>query len=331
MPDRGYKPSPTMQSVASILSSARCLVLGGGGFIGANLSNALVRIGAEVHAYGRHVVVPGSLAAGIRWTSADLTDYRALASAVASADFVFHLATSSTPATANDNPIADVAENVLPALGLLEICRKSSVRRVVFVSSGGAIYGVQREIPIPETASTDPISAHAIHKLAVEKYLASYGSLHGLSYVVLRVANAYGPLQLTRKKQGIVAAVIRQALANQPVEIWGAGEVVRDFIHVDDVLRALMMAAVYEGSSRVFNVASGIGVSINKVIADIECVVGHPIKRRNTVRRSVDVPVNVLDIGLVREEFGWTPEVCWIDGLRQTVAWTKYAHSKGIL
>jgi UDP-glucose 4-epimerase len=313
----------------SSFAAARCLVLGGGGFIGANLSNALAGLGAQVHAYGRRLVCPGSLAPSVRWTTADFSDRQTLTAAVETADFIFHLASSSTPASANADPIADVADNLITTLRFLEICRVRPVRRIVFVSSGGTVYGAASQNPIPESAATDPISAYAIHKLTVEKYLALYHHLYGLDYLVLRVANPYGPLQVARKNQGVVAALMKRALGGEPIEIWGTGEVVRDFVYIDDVVRALLMAALHAGPSRLFNVGSGAGISINAVIDDIERVAGRGALRRIYMpSRPVDVPVNVLDISRIREEIGWRPQVEWIDGLGRTMRWMQHSEAR---
>jgi UDP-glucose 4-epimerase len=303
-------------------ASARCLVLGGGGFIGLNLSNTLAGLGAEVHAYGRQPIFPGSLAPGIRWTTADFADQSALTAAVEAAEFIFHLVSSSTPASANADPAADVTDNLVATLNFLEICRTRRVRRIVFVSSGGTVYGAASQIPTPETAPTDPISAYAIQKLALEKYFALYRHLYGVDYLVLRVANPYGPMQIARKNQGLVAALMKRALAGNPIEIWGSGEVIRDFVYIDDVVRALLMSAMHQGPSRLFNVGSGAGLSVNAVVDNIERVVGRgPLQRVYMPSRPADVPVNVLDISRIHDEMGWTPEVEWIDGLRRTMAW----------
>jgi UDP-glucose 4-epimerase len=314
----------SLSDLAASFASTRCLVLGGGGFIGTNLSNALAGLGAQVHAYGRGLAWPGSLAPGVRWTTADLADQTSLTAAVGAADFIFHLASSSTPAGANADPIADVADNLITTLHFLEICRAQPVRRVVFVSSGGTIYGAISQNPIPETATTDPISAYAVHKLTIEKYFALYRHLYGLDYLILRVANPYGPMQIARKNQGVVAALMKRALAGEPIEIWGSGEVVRDFVYIDDVVRALLMAARHPGPSRLFNVGSGAGISINRVIDDVERVAGQgPLQRVHMPSRAVDVPVNVLDISRIRDEIGWAPGVGWLDGLRRTMTWMK--------
>jgi UDP-glucose 4-epimerase len=315
----GVKP---LHNLRTALAGSRCLVLGGGGFIGANLSNALAEIGAHVHAYGRRLTYSSSLAPGIRWSSADFRDRPTLAAAMETADFIFHLASASTPTSANADPVADVSDNVITTLHLLEICRRQRSGRIIFISSGGTVYGVSSKIPIPETAPTNPISAYGIQKLAVEKYLALYNHLYGLDYRVLRVANPFGPLQLASKNQGLVAALMRRALKNEPIEIWGSGEVVRDFIYIDDVVRAVMMAAVHEGPSRLFNVGSGVGKTVNSVIDDVERAVNQRrLQRIYLESRSVDVPVNVLDIRLIVSEVGWVPEVTWTDGLRKTLEW----------
>jgi UDP-glucose 4-epimerase len=319
----------TLSDLGVAFASARCLVLGGGGFIGTNLSNALAAFGAHVHAYGRRLASPGSLVPSVRWTTADLLDQTSLTAAVEAADFIFHLASSSTPASANADPVADVAHNLITTLHFLEICRTRPVRRIVFVSSGGTIYGATSQNPIPETATTDPISAYAIHKLTVEKYFALYRHLYGLDYLILRVANPYGPVQIARKNQGVVAALMKRALAGDPIEIWGSGEVVRDFIYIDDVVRALLMATIHPGPSRLFNVGSGAGVSINTVIGDVERVAGRgPLRRVYMPSRAVDVPVNVLDISRIRDEIGWTPEIEWLDGLRRTMNWMRDSEAR---
>jgi UDP-glucose 4-epimerase len=318
-----------LSGLGSSFASARCLVLGGGGFIGTNLSNALAGFGAQVHAYGRRQTWPSSLAPSVRWTTADFADQTSLTAAVEGADFIFHLANSSTPAGANSDPVADVADNLVTTLNFLEICRVRPVRRIVFISSGGTVYGAASQNPIPETATTDPISAYAIHKLTIEKYFALYRHLYGLDYLILRVANPYGPMQIARKNQGVVAALMKRALAGDPIEIWGSGEVIRDFIYIDDVVRALLMAAMHPGPSRLFNVGSGAGLSINTVIDDVERVAGRgPLRRLYMPSRAVDVPVNVLDISRIRDEMGWTPEIEWLDGLRRTMNWMKGSEAR---
>jgi UDP-glucose 4-epimerase len=305
-------------------ASARCLVLGGGGFLGINLSNALALAGAQVHAYGRSLSLAGSLVPSVRWTTADFADRQTLATAIESVDYVFHLVSSSTPSSANADPIADVNANLVATLGLLEICRVRPIKRLVFVSSGGTVYGVPQAVPISETAPTDPVSAYGIHKIAIEKYLALYHRLYQLDYVVLRVANPYGPMQLARKNQGVIAAFLQHALADEPIEIWGTGEVVRDFVYVDDVVRALTMAAVHQSASRVFNVGSGAGISLNTVLDSIEHVLDRgAVQRIYKSGRLTDVPVNVLDIRRIKDEMGWTPLIQWEDGLRRAASWMR--------
>jgi UDP-glucose 4-epimerase len=129
-------------------------------------------------------------------------------------------------------------------------------------------------------------------------------------------------MQLARKNQGVVAALMARALANEPIEIWGSGDVVRDFVYIDDVVRALLLAATHAGPFRIFNVGSGAGTSIAQVIDDIERVIDRgPLRRLHLESRSVDVPVSVLDIALIRKEMGWTPETEWWDGLQRTMKW----------
>lgn len=211
---------------------------------------------------------------------------------------------------------------MLGTLRFLDICNDAAVRKIVFASSGGTVYGQADGHPIPETAPTHPISAYGVGKLAIEKYLSLYHHLYGLEYLALRVANAYGPRQSVLKRQGVVAAMLDHALAGKSLEIWGTGEVVRDFVHIDDVVTAFLWAATYDGPHSVMNVGSGVGRSINQVASDIEAIAGTAeLARTYRAGRAADVPVNVLDISLITRETLWRPRLTWLDGLQDTARW----------
>ena len=305
------------------LAGTACLVLGGGGFIGTHLCRSLLRRGARVHGYGRRRAYPEVLA-GVRWTAGEFSDRAALARAVEGAELVFHLLGGSTPESSNKDPVADLMATATSSLHLLEICRAAGTRKLVFVSSGGTVYGIPRHVPIAEAASTDPISAYGVSKLAVEKYLGLYRHLHGLDYAVLRLANPFGPYQDPDRRQGVVAALVQAVLDGRPVEIWGDGRVVRDFIYAPDAAEAVAMAAAYAGPARVLNVGSGVGRSVLDVVDDVGAVLGVPrVERTHKPGRATDVPVNVLDISLIRAELGWTPTTPWPDALRATAAWLR--------
>ena len=308
---------------SAALAHTNCLVLGAGGFIGTNLCGELVSAGANVQGFGRGRCETAALEDRMEWRQADFRDSSALARAVEGQHVVFHLISGSIPDSSNRDPVGDIESNVLSTLRLLDLCRAEGVRRVVFASSGGTVYGVPRAIPIAEDAATDPRCSYGIGKLAIEKYLGLYQHLYGLDCVALRISNAYGPHQSARRRQGVVAAMIRQALDKGELEIWGTGEVVRDFLHVDDAVRALMAAAVYNGTVRVMNVGSGQGLSINQIAADIEALLERPVRRVHLPGRPVDVPANVLDIETIRRELAWVPEIGWQEGLRRTLDWAR--------
>lgn len=300
----------------------RCLVLGAGGFIGTNLCRALVVKGYAVRAFGRRQYFPEALT-GCDWISGDFSDPTSLATAIQGCDVVFHLINATTPASANIDKVADLQANVVSTLRLLEICRETDIRRVVFASSGGTIYGIPSLIPTPETAPTYPITAYGISKLAIEKYLSLYEYLYGLDYRILRLANPFGPYQTTIKNQGAVAAFVRWALSGMPVEMWGDGGVIRDYIYVDDVVEAFILAASHRGSSRIFNIGSGEGRSLNDIVVVIGKLLGGDVEVDRRAGRSVDVPVSILNTELAVSDLDWRPRVKFDDGLQSTIAWMK--------
>ena len=304
------------------LQETRSLVLGGGGFIGTHLSLRLAERAAGLRVFG-HQSTPPSALSHLEWFSGDIADPNSLAAAVKGIDVVFHLVNATTPATANRDKIGDVRANVLPTLSLLEACLEHGVKRVIFASSGGTIYGLADEIPTSENASCWPITGYGVSKLAIERYLHLYEYMHELEYRVLRISNPFGPHQRVSGQQGVIAAFIQRILAGQPIDIWGDGSVRRDFLYVADVAEAFERAAEHEGPERVFNIGSGVSRSLAEVIKALSLVMGAPVNVSQHAARKVDVPVSALDISRAGRALDWRPRTEFLDGLARTVAWAK--------
>jgi len=301
----------------------RALVLGGGGFIGSHLVTALLGQGAHVRVLERPYrqrshALPAHPA--LEWMEGDFGNTQDIHRALTDADVVFHLVSTTQPQSSNEDPAFDVSSNLLATLNLLEQLRKKKGTTLVFVSSGGTVYGRPQQTPIPETHPTEPTCSYGIVKLAIEKYLALYRLLHGLDYRVLRVANPYGPGQEANRAQGAVGTFLSRVVNDESIEVWGDGSVVRDYLYISDTISALLLAARYRGAERIFNIGSGGGHSIREIISAIEDVTGKTAQVRYTAGRKFDVPVSVLDIKRAQNELGWQPGVHLNEGLRLTYA-----------
>jgi len=304
------------------------LVLGGAGFIGSHLAEALAREGHRVRVFDRpHGDRLPLFARGFELFTGDFLNPQALAPALEGVETVFHLVSTTLPKNSNDNPAYDVESNVLGTLRLLELCRASGVRKLVYVSSGGTVYGPPRSVPVREDHPTEPISSYGVHKLTVEKYLHLEHHLHGLDYCVLRPPNLYGPRQRLDTAQGAVAVFLDRALRGEPIEIWGDGSVVRDYVYIVDAIDALLKAARFNGAPRVFNLGSGRGTSLKELVAAIEALLGRPVKVNYSAARALDVPVNVLDATAAARHLGWRASTPLAEGLRRTYEWLRASPS----
>ena len=192
---------------------------------------------------------------------------------------------------------------------------------MVYVSSGGSVYGIPRKLPISEDHPTDPISVHGLSKLLVEKYLGIFHHLHGLEYQVARCSNPYGEWQNPDRGQGAVNTMLWLAIRGRPIHVWGDGTVVRDYVYAGDVADALVRLADHPDRAGVYNVGSGQGISINALIEQLFQVLGRRVPVVYEPARPFDVAENVLDISHIVQSLGWRPKVALPDGLKRTAAW----------
>jgi UDP-glucose 4-epimerase len=221
----------------------------------------------------------------------------------------------------------DLLSNLLPTIRMLELAREAGVNRIVYASSGGTVYGEPVQLPITEQHVLAPKSAYGQSKLTIENYLGFYARTTALEVRILRVSNPYGPGQNLYGAQGLVAVAMGCAMDARPLRVFGAGESVRDYIYIDDVVDALLRAETTPTAPMVLNVSSGSGRSVNDVIAAVESASGRRIERAPMPERAGDVKVSVLDNGLAWQSLGWAPRTGFERGVQAT--WDRLQHAMG--
>lgn len=302
----------------------KIVILGGGGFIGSTIADRLLLDGHKLRIFERPRVAPYrqfSSFEQVEWLTGDFSNTHDVSAAISGMDVVLHLVSTTLPKNSNDDPIYDVQSNVVATLQMLNAMVLHKVRKIVFISSGGTVYGNPVYLPINEQHPTNPLVSYGITKLAIEKYLQMYHHLYGINAVTLRVANPYGERQRIETAQGAVGVFLHHALKNIPIDIWGDGSVTRDYIHVSDVAEAFVRAVEYTGAQHCFNISSGVGTSLNELISLLEEVLGKPIACRYLPGRAFDVPVSVLNNKLAQDELGWSPLVSMREGIARVAKW----------
>ncbi|CDZ76236.1 UDP-glucose 4-epimerase [Legionella massiliensis] len=308
------------------ISQLNVLVLGGNGFVGSHLVSALVDEGHSVKVFSRSKPTYfDNINPQLQYIEGDITNDSDIAYAIKNSDICYHLASTVLPKSSNLDPIFDIETNLMATVRLLNQAARSGVKKVIFLSSGGTIYGAPLHLPIDENHPTNPICSYGITKLAIEKYLSLYHQLHGLDYIVLRLSNPFGEKQRISSAQGAIAVFLGKALRKEPIEIWGDGSVIRDYIHISDVISAMLQCIAYTGTEHVFNIGSGYGITLDEVLHEIEVVTGTKIERQYTPGRTFDVPVNILSIERAIQELKWKPRITFTEGLSRTMSWIKEA------
>ncbi len=315
----------------------RALVTGGAGFIGSNLVDALLDRGDEVTVVddlstGKAENLEGARRRGIEFHRLDIRDAEALTGVLEAhrPDIVFHLAAQIDVRRSVADPVFDATTNVLGIVNLLEAVKASGFdTRVVFTSTGGAIYGDFNTPPNVETHPKDPDSPYAIGKLASEYYLAYYGRLHGLEHASLRFGNVYGPRQDPHGEAGVVAIFCNRILAGKPLTIYGDGMQTRDYVYVGDVANAIWRGATCDlppagpVDTRSFNIGTGIGTSVVDVARLLQQAAGSSVDVVFAPRRPGELQESFLKVDKARDVLGWQPQVSLADGLARTFAWAE--------
>ncbi len=308
----------------------KILIIGGAGFIGTNLVSRLVNDGVNVKVFtrsSRSVKNLSKFLDKIELVYGDFMDEVALRKALSDVDCVVHLVSTTFPGTSIDSGIYDIFSNLIPSIRLLEICAHNKIKKIVYASSGGTIYGEPVAIPILETHLLDPKSMYGQSKKTIEGYLSFFAKNYDMNIQILRLSNPYGPYQNPFGAQGLIGVAFRCALENSPFNVFGNGDTVRDYIYIDDVISAFIYALNHSKSETV-NISSGSGKSVIEVLNAIEEISGRKIRKEYISGRRGDVDVNVLSNKMASDVYSWNPKVLFKEGLSDTWNWIlKEVHS----
>ncbi|MFZ5562875.1 MAG: GDP-mannose 4,6-dehydratase [Thermodesulfobacteriota bacterium] len=295
------------------------LLLGGGGFLGSALAGHLCRRGWPVHMVGRNPA--GNLDNGIVFHKGSMADSALLKTVLPECNLVIHLASATTPGSSAGNPMVEAETNILPTLKFLDTFRDCKNRWMIFVSSGGTLYGNPETVPVSEKQALRALSYHGAGKIAIEAFLQAFAHDSGNPVTILRPSNFYGPGQSLRRGFGFIRTVLEHARTNTEVKIWGDGSTVRDFLYIDDMVKSIQAVLGAGPHSDVYNIGSGEGHSLNDVIKTVETVCGRKLRVQYSPARQVDVQRVVLDCARIRSRLGWEPETSLEEGVRLTWQW----------
>lgn len=295
------------------------LVLGGSGFIGRNIVRKLSEknkvVVADLNSSDEFKLNPN-----VNFLQLDFVNTTNFKPYLQDIDTVIHLVSTVLPNDGTENINNEIQENIFPTINLLDSMVSMGVLNIMFVSSGGTVYGNTNNEIISENMNTLPICKYAVHKLMLEHYLHLYGVYHQLNYKIIRAANPYSCEVKQNKMQGLIPVLINKIICHDNITIWGDGDNKRDYIYIDDFVEAFMVLDEYSGEEKIFNVGTGNGYSINQVLSFIKDILD--VDTVNVLyenERKCDVKNNVLDISLIQECTGWSPKIGIVEGIRLSV------------
>ncbi len=310
---------------------SKIVIFGGNGFIGKHLVRALALEGHQnsifvfdrFSSYENDGTKPFEELSNVTVVVGDFFNRDEVNKVLSDTDFVFHLIWTTNPATSQNDPFIDIDTNLRSSVELFELCVENNVKKVMFFSSGGAVYGNIDSNTIDEDDAPQPLSPYAISKLAVEHYLRYFKRTHGLDYMVYRVANPYGPGQNIQGKQGVIPIFMHKYNSKELITIFGNGLMTRDYLYIDDLVRMVVNSYKAKNRYETYNIGSGIGVTINELVRTIESHTGYSVKKNHVDAPSTYIENSVLNIERFVKEFGSRPAVGLQEGIKRTWDYVK--------
>ena len=304
------------------------VILGGLGFIGSHLSRAMVQEGFRVRIFDKLYTsreLIKDIERYVEVVEGDAEKSQDVLDALSGGEFCFHLIHTTVPGSSMQDPGYDVQSNVVSSVRWMSQLRRSPIRRLIFISSGGTVYGIPQNNPITEDHSTNPSCSYGITKLIIEKYVLLYGHLNGIDCRILRPSNVYGEGQKLNINQGIIGVFADRILREEPIEIWGDGTVQRDYLYISDLISGILKLTEYQGPYEIFNISTGEGHSVLKIIEMLGEIFGKRPQLTFKPSRGFDVPINVLSAKRLMEEAGWQPRTALRQGVERYVQWLRKA------
>lgn len=304
------------------------IVFGAAGFIGKNLVMSLAKNNSD------YVIAADQCAeyfadiskmnfSNIHFVKAEFDARTNFDDLLKDIDIVYHLVSTTVPTTSNQHVTQELMSNVITTSSLLDACVKCNVKKVVFISSGGTVYGKEADCPLKEDTATNPITSYGVQKVTIEKLLYLYNHIYGLDYRVIRLANPYGPYQRPNGILGAVTTFTYKALMKDKIIVYGDGSVVRDFIYIDDAVKGIIKIAEGENKYKTFNLGCGYGISIKEVLKAISETLEVELDIEYKEARKVDVPVNYLDISRYESAYGSLNPIKLKEGIMKTALFMK--------
>jgi UDP-glucose 4-epimerase len=303
-----------------------CIIYGGGGFIGSHICEELLNDGYNVSVFDKLYFDKRNISSfrnRVKVIEGDFYNEKDIKKSLKGQDIVFHLVSSTLPANSNLNPAYDVETNLIATIKMLDRCREYRVSKVIFISSGGTVYGIPEKVPTPETFCGKPICSYGIVKKTIEDYLFMYNRLYGLDYNVFRLANPYGERQNPFVAQGVIPVFLMKLLKRETINIWGDGSITRDYIYIKDAVDCMLKSLEVKSRDKLFNLGSGRGYSLNEILDTMKKVTGIKPKVKYLHGRDIDVPVNILNIRHAKKTFNWKPKTGLELGIYKTYHYLK--------
>lgn len=300
------------------------ILIGGNGFIGKSLCSELLKNSNNrltIISRSKNVEVNTDSIKRIFWDHKIDPD-NFLLHHLMDADYIIYLASTTVPATSIVNPMVEFDQNLLPLIKVLKVASSLNIKKFIYFSSGGAVYGDEANQPILESAPTNPISSYGISKLAAEKFINLYRKEFGLNSIILRPSNPYGSGQYGNLKQGFMCSIVYSAIHNSEINIYGGEATVRDYIYIDDLVEAVLGIINFGKIGEIYNIGSGLGLNnlyIFELIKNIVCTYGYKLNPNFFPKRSFDVGSNILDISKINADTGWKPQTSVESGVTKTI------------